>query len=287
VAIWDAKGNLVVLSRDAQGLGTTSLAADLPAGTYTVSASMDGTGFYEVGAKFSAHGIPACGAALPLSNDGGYIQRLGAGSCRGPNGGLVDFYEFTLPSEAVTAMILTSNQIDAHLTLLDAGGSALRSDDDGYGMTDSLIVQHLPAGTYRLAARAASGTQGGLYQVDVRTIFGPRPAFCGARSTVPVGGSVSGTIDFSGCQYPDGVFADMHRMVVTAEASLDIRLTSAAYDAYLLLLDGKGNLLDRDDEGGGDRNARIVRTLAPGTYFVVAKPASGVTSGGAYTLSAQ
>ena len=45
-------------------------------------------------------------------------------------------------------------------------GNTVRSDDSSYGGNDSLIIQYLPAGSYKLAARDASSTAGGLYEVD-------------------------------------------------------------------------------------------------------------------------
>src|SRR5262249_7547934 len=154
---------------------------------------------------------------------------------RGANGAPVDSYEFTLPSEAVTAMILTTQDFDGYLSLTDSAGAVLRSDDNSYGYDDPLMIQHLPAGTYRLSARAPSGTAGGLYEVDVRTILGARPPFCAARATVPIGGSAAGTINFGGCQYLDDTFADIYKLEIAETATLDIRLTSSAFDAYLIL----------------------------------------------------
>jgi hypothetical protein len=123
--------------------------------------------------------------------------------------------------------------------------------------------------------------------VDVRSTLGPRPPFCGVKATVPLGGSVSGRIDFAACQYTDATFADIYKIEVTGSATLDVRVESSAFDAQTLLLDAKGNLVDRDDDSGGGTNARINRLVAPGTYYVVAKPASDYRSSGAYTVSVQ
>jgi hypothetical protein len=288
VGIRDTKDNLIVLSRDFQDLGVANLDVDLPAGAYTVvAAAGSGAGFYQLAGKFTAHDLAPCPAPQPLDINGGYIQRLGIAGCHGANGAPVDYYEFTLPSEAVTAMILTSSNLDGILTLTDATGAVLRSDDNSYGLGDPLMVEHLPAGTYRLAAQASSGTIGGLYEVDVRTILGPRPPFCTPLATIPIGNTVSGAIGFGGCQYPDHTFADIYRIEVTDAAALDIRLSSSAFDAYFILLDAKGNLLDRDDDSGGNRDARLQASLAPGTYFLVAKPSADYTSAGPYTLSVQ
>ena len=45
-------------------------------------------------------------------------------------------------------------------------------------------------------------------------------------------------------------------------------------------------LKDADDDSGGNTNARIIRHLAAGTYYMVAKPFGDYTSHGAYTLIA-
>jgi hypothetical protein len=288
LAVRDSKDNLVLVSEDLQSMGATHLSVDLPAGAYTVAAgARSGSGFYQMTSTFTAHEIPGCTAVQPLDINGGYVQKLGPGSCRGANGGFVDYYEFTLPSDAAVAMILTSSELDGYLTLTDSAGKVLRSDDNSYGYGDPLIIQYLSAGTYRLAARAASGTPGGLYEVDVRSAMGARPPFCGVKATIPLGGSVSGTIDFAGCQYPDAAFADIYKIEVTGSATLDVRVESSAFDAQTLLLDAKGNLVDRDDDSGGGTNARINRLVAPGAYYVVAKPVSDYRSSGAYTVSVQ
>jgi hypothetical protein len=65
---------------------------------------------------------------------------------------------------------------------------------------------------------------------------------------------------------------------------LDLRLNSSEFDAYLLLLDAKGVVVDEDDDGGGNTNSRITHALPAGSYFVVVKPFGDYTAHGAYTL---
>jgi hypothetical protein len=288
IAIRDLKDNLIVMTEDAQGLAVTRLTADLPAGSYTILAGAAlGAGIYQMTSKFTAQAIAPCTSVQPLDINGGYVKKLSTFSCRGTNGGPIDWYEFTLPADGVVAMNMTSSEVDGYLTLTDTAGNTLRSDDNSYGFGDPLMIQYLAAGTYRLAARPASGTEGGLYEVDVRSILGPRPPFCRPTGAIPMNGSVTGTITFGSCQYTDATFADIYKIEVTDSSSVDIRLTSSAFDASLLLLDAKGNLVDRDDDSGGGTNARINRLLAPGTYYVVAKPEADYTAGGSYTLSVQ
>ncbi|SPF54257.1 Peptidase domain protein [Candidatus Sulfopaludibacter sp. SbA4] len=286
LAIRDAKDNLVVSYQDVEGLGVSALTADLPAGTYTiVAAAASGSGGYQVTPQFTAHAITPCSYVQALDINGGYIQKLGPGSCRGGNGQPVDLYQFTLPSDGVVAAFMTSSEVDGFLTLVDSAGNFLRSDDNSYAVNDPLIVQFLSAGTYQLAARAAGSTVGGYYEVDLRTVPGPRPPFCASRGQLAVGGSINGTLTVAACQYIDGTFAGLYQMVLASDTTIDLRLDSSDFDAYLVLLDAKGNVVDQDDDSGGGTNARLNELLAAGTYYVVAKPFSGYTSVGGYTLS--
>jgi hypothetical protein len=235
--------------------------------------------------QFSANDIPACSAVQALDINGGYVQQLGAPGCTGTNGQPADYYQFTLPSDGVVAAFMTSSDVAGYLTLTDSSGNALRTDTGSYAPGDPMIVQYLPAGTYRLAAQAAGFSVGGYYEVDVRSALGSRPPFCGVKAPLAVNGSAIGTIGFSSCQYVDATFADVYQVQLTDSTTIDLQLNSGDFDAYLVILDAQGNLVDQDDDSGGGTNARITRVLGAGTYYVVAKPTGDYTAGGNYTLS--
>ncbi len=264
----------------------THVSADLPAGAYLVAAAaVSGAGAYQMNSQFSAHNIPACSAVQALDSNGGYVQQLGAPGCTAANGQPADYYQFTLPSAGVVAAFMTSSDVAGELTLTDSSGNMLRTDSNSYAPGDPMIVQYLPAGTYRLAAQGAGFSVGGYYEVDVRTALGPRPSFCGVNGTLALGGGASGTIGISSCQYLDSTFADIYQVQLTTSTVIDLRLNSSDFDAYLVLLDAQGNLVDQDDDSGGGTNARITHLLGAGTYYLVAKPTGDYTSGGNYTVS--
>jgi hypothetical protein len=182
--------------------------------------------------------------------------------------------------------VVTSSEVDGHLTLLDSAGNVLRTDDNSYGGMDPLIVQYLTAGTYKLAVRDASGGAGGLYQVDLRTVEGSRPPFCEARGTLSLDGAIDGLITYTGCPFK-GTFADLYQITLKADTALDLRLNSPDFDAYLTLLDAKGNVVEEDDDSGGNTNARVSASLSSGTYYIVARPFGDFLQHGSYTLSAR
>jgi len=286
VAIRDTKDNLLVSDEDEQGLGSARVTADLPAGTYTVAAAaVSGAGFYQLTSLFTPKDIPACGLIPKLDVNTGYVARLGSGSCRDDNGQPVDYFDFTLAEDSMIAAVMTSTELDGYLSLLDSTGAVLREDDNSYGFGDPLILQFLRAGTYRLAARGASSTVGGYYRIDLLSTAGPRPSFCASRGTLSMEGSIDGTIGYASCQYTDATFADIYQFQLAGDTTIDVRMNSQDFDAALLLLDAKGNLIDEDDDGGDGTNARITHMLGSGTYYVVAKAATDYTAAGGYSVS--
>jgi hypothetical protein len=161
----------------------------------------------------------------------------------------------------------------------------LRRDYNSYSPGEPMFVQYLTAGTYRLAARAASSTIGGYYEVDVRTAAGPRPPFCGPVGKLAPGGTVNANLTFAACQYVDGTFADIYQIDVASDATIGLKMSSMDFDAYLVLLDAQGNVAGEDDDSGGGTNAELVQAVSAGTYYVVAKPLSNYYHVGAYQLS--
>jgi hypothetical protein len=286
IAIRDTKDNPIAVNQDLEDLGDSNVTAVLPAGTYTIAAAaIEGSGAYQLTTTFAANPLPPCPTAQALAINGGYIQTLGARACVDSNGQAVDLYQFTLPSDGVVAAVMTSGDFAGDLTLTGSSGNVLRHDRDSYAPNDPLIVQFLHAGTYQLAARASIGGSGGWYQVTLITTLGPRPPFCGALASLLLGSSVTDSLSTTSCQYVDGTFADIYPVTLAGDASVDLRLNSNDFDAYLVLLDAKGNLLAQDDDSGGGTNSRIVQQLSAGTYYVVAKPFANYYNIGSYTLS--
>ena len=284
----DQKDNVLIRSDDFDGVSAAHISADLPAGTYSaVAAAQSYAGSYRLASKFTAHDVPPCTFTQAIDLNGGYIQRLNAASCKGADGQPVDYYGFTLSADSLALAVVTSSAVDAFLTLFDSSGNPLRSDDNGYIGIDPLIVQYLPAGSYKLAVRSATSSAGGLYQVDLRTVEGPRPALCSPSAPLNMGATVNGNLTYTACQYPDQTFADVYAFTLDNDNTVDLQMASSNFDAYLVLLDAKGNVVDEDDNGGGGTNARIVSPLAAGTYFVVAKPAGSYLDHGSYSLSAK
>lgn len=274
----DEKGNRIAADENGDGDDTAHIAADVPAGSYTIVAATNSvTGGYSIGYQVTAHDPVPCATITRMDPNTGYMGLLGDGSCRGSNGQPVDYYEFTTPSDGTVLLVMTSTDVDSYLTLTDISSTALRQDDNSYGGQDAMVVQYLPAGTYRIGARASNSSAGGYYAVYVYYSPGDRPAGCSPLRGLAPGDSVDAQLSFTACQYPDDTFADVYQLNIAETTPLQATL-SAQFDAGLLLLDSRGNLVEESETG-------FAINLEPGTYYLVAKGYAEYFSIGGYSLS--
>ena len=278
-------------NNEVDGVGVSHITADLPAGTYTVlAAAPSGAGGYQLLGRLTPHDMAPCEhrQRSRLDSFGGFIQRLGRAQLLADiNGQPVDYYTFTLSARFTFVLaVMTSGEVDGFLTLVDAAGTSCAPTTTATART--IFADRpatLPAGTYQLAARDASSTPGGLYEIDLRTTPGPRPPFCNPITQLNAPATVNGVIMYTGCQYIDSTFADFYQITLPADATVDIRANSTEFDAYLILLDSKGAEIDEDDDSGGNTNARLNRPLPAGTYTIVVEPFGDYTAHGKYTLT--
>jgi hypothetical protein len=261
LALRDAKDNNLARS-DAPDNQDAHIVADLAAGAYSLSALSIDSGGYTINYKFTPHELSACAGAQKLALNSALVATLGGGACRGADGQPMDTYEFTTSSPGMVAIFMTSTDVDSYVTLTDSQGSMLRRDDDSYGAPDSMILQWLPAGTYRVNASASGGSQTGRYRVDVLFVEGDRPAGCLPLADLSPG-TTQGALYITSCQYADATFADLYRLKVMEPITLSITPASNAFDPTLRLLDEQGNVLDE--------NALLVTSLEAGTYYVLVK----------------
>lgn len=70
-----------------------------------------------------------------------------------------------------------------------------------------------------------------------------------------------------------------YKLTIEKEAAVEINLTSSI-DTYLYLLDANGSIIATDDDGGSGYNSKLVKSLAAGSYTVVAATYSSGQSGG-------
>jgi uncharacterized protein YjdB len=145
-------------------------------------------------------------------------------------------------------------------------------------VTASGLVTAVATGSTTITA-TSDGTSG---SAAVQVLSDP----CSVVRGVQLGQSVSGTLSAADCLLDDNTPIQVYEFILSAPAKIEIQMNSTIVDPYLFLADATLNVLEEDDDGGVGLNARILRSLPAGRYFVFANTyAAG--SFGAYQLVVQ
>jgi serine protease Do len=115
---------------------------------------------------------------------------------------------------------------------------------------------------------------------------GPACSATTPLTAIAVGQTLTGALGATDCLLGNGSSADLYGLTVATARSVQIDMTSTTVDAYLLVVDPAGNVLDQDDDDGGGTDARVTLSLPAGTFTVVATSFEPRETGG-YTLRVQ
>ena len=178
------------------------------------------------------------------------------------------------------------------------GGSFRVVDTDSVGGLS-------PSGSSAESVRLTAPTQVGSYEYEAcvaavsgesdtgnncSTIVSMTVSSGGGGSCTNDLGLVTGRVTRSGSwdgtclsvHYPFGEYARYYSFRLDRTASVRIDLTSSSVDTWLALRNGTGmgtGLIEFDNDDGAGTNARITRTLTPGTYTIEATTLHGGVTG--------
>jgi hypothetical protein len=190
---------------------------------------------------------------------------------------------------------VTSSDFDAYAILKGPDGNEIGQDDDGGEGTNARIQLFLPTtGTYRVLVNAFRQGQVGRYVL--RLGAGPSGGAAPVVSNLPAarpgtmgqivrGQVVQGRLTTSDARLQDNTYFQAWTYYGQAGETITLDVMSTDFDAYAVIQDPNGNALARDDDAGGNLNARITFTLPyTGAFrFIANTLRQGAT--GAYTLS--
>ncbi len=104
-----------------------------------------------------------------------------------------------------------------------------------------------------------------------------------AQMTIQIGQTISGTLGPGDSLLSTGEFADEYVFDAPANQPLSIRMSSGAFDCYLIFHDPDGRQTDNDDFRGTDAGLDVVLSRAGRCRLVATSFRANET--GAYTLS--
>lgn len=112
------------------------------------------------------------------------------------------------------------------------------------------------------------------------------PLRCDSDGGITIGQTRSGRLEHGDCASHPGGWFDRWTLTLDRAADVRIDMTSGTFDTVLELLDASGYGIAYNDDALGTLNSRIVTSLGPGTYAVIARTYQA-GAGGAYELAVE
>ena len=203
--------------------------------------------------------------------------KLEAGDERLSSGEFID--NFTIEGRAgdLLEVEATSDDFDAYLLVRGPGDAAFDNDDADSTTRNPRIIERLPAaGRYTVSVTSFQAGETGRYRLVAST--SERPI-----DSTRVSGA-EGELGSGDEQLESGEFVDNFTFTGEAGDLVELRLSSSAFDPYLMLRGPNDATFDNDDAAPGETNALITATLpASGDYRIMATSYAAAERG-AYRL---
>ena len=162
----------------------------------------------------------------------------------------------TLREDAQLVVEMISADFDPQLIVIAPSGARYTSEMEE-GNTARVEVNAAEAGRWRvIATQLATDEPAGSYALRVIEI--PSAA----------GDALNGALDESDLRDVEGELYDEHRIPGSTDRPLVIQLASTDFDAFLAARSPSGEWF-RDDDGGGETDARLELPPIAGTWLVV------------------
>ncbi|MCX7644899.1 MAG: hypothetical protein N2Z62_06335 [Rhodobacteraceae bacterium] len=281
----DLAGNVIASNDDGFGAGTDSrVVAELQPGDYCLSVAGYGGAAGRTTLVFSdTPETPIAGDISTACTDPALTRALGTtlvpgvgraavGGTLAPNGRS----DWTVEvGEAGTFQFdAASTAFDTVLTLLDAGGTVLQTNDDREGSIDSRIVAELAPGSYCLAVESLGGSGSGPFELSATDeISGPEADL---PDEMPC--SMAAITEYLGEPLAAGFGSRTIDTTVEAESRRDLAFAlaapmtlrfdarSASFDTILRLADASGGTVAENDDGPSGTDSSFSLALEPGDY---------------------
>lgn len=196
-------------------------------------------------------------------------------SVNGTTEGADVVYELKLAEGDTVEISLTSNEFDPLITVTDADGAELGSDDDGGDGLNSLLSFTAPgAATYNVVVGSFFGEPTGAFTLSVSAAGSADVETSGGGESSASSADCPGEMELAfGCTLTVSGSADgTSRIVMTFQGiegtTVNISATSLAdeeEDGELVLFGPSNRELVRDDDNGGYPNPLIKRYILPET----------------------
>lgn len=203
-----------------------------------------------------------------------------------------DTWTFRVRAGEAYEVALSASAFDPYLLVRGPGGLSEDNDDDpaARGSRDSRLSFTAPAdGEVEIGATSYEPGETGAYRLTLEAASGApaRPDAGETSSVIAVGRTVGGSLAGGDEQLDSGEFIDSWTLRGRRGQQLDIRLTSTAFDPYLMVRGPDDFSGDNDDDAGVDdsRDSRLLITLPADGEYQISATSYEAGETGAYRLA--
>ncbi|CAN7210105.1 pre-peptidase C-terminal domain-containing protein [Brevundimonas sp. LjRoot202] len=203
-----------------------------------------------------------------------------------------DTWTFPVRAGETYEVALSASAFDPYLLVRGPGGLSEDNDDDpaARGSRDSRLSFTAPAdGEVEIGATSYEPGETGAYRLTLEAAGAgqARPDAGETSSVIAVGRTVGGSLAGGDEQLDSGEFIDSWTLRGRRGQQLDIRLTSTAFDPYLMVRGPDDFSSDNDDDAGVDdsRDSRLLVTLPADGEYQISATSYEAGETGAYRLA--
>jgi len=211
-------------------------------------------------------------------------------------------YDFQATKGQRVTIDLMSDAFDAYLDVdrrNEDGDQHLEADDDDGDKVNARVVMDIPdTGTYRVNVSSSEHTALGPYRLAIRLGGGlvEKPQDTGEAAEAPrpappppapirLGQTVQGRLTETSPLHDDDTPYQGYAFSAKRGQSVTIEQKSTAFDAFLVLLGKDGAVIENDDDGGDNTDARMNAILPSDGDYEIRANATEQDARGAFSLS--
>jgi len=187
-----------------------------------------------------------------------------------------DSYSLVLTEETEVRITQTSPDLAPYFVVGDSAGD-IAAIGDGQGSDSASSAVVFTPGRWAVLVSSTGTYAIGSYELRLTA------GTCPTATPIALGQILAGVLEAGDCLRPGWALQDAFTLTVPADTTVRIELDAPNFDAWLILKDSVGNVLEENDDGGGSTNSLIERRLPAGAYRIGASTFGGA-EGGIYTL---
>ncbi len=190
------------------------------------------------------------------------------------DGSYIEDHPINMQAGDILIAAMNSSDFDPYLALRDSSNQIIASDDDsGPDVNAFMAVRVLQSGQYTIEASSFGGGETGAYNLGY------------TLGSVEWQETITSRLSATSARHPgDDSLMEEHSLEARGGQALLVSMTSTEVDAYLEILDSRGEVIASNDDSGGGTDALLVIYLPDSGTYTIRANTFAAGEQGSYTL---